>query len=103
MGEFGDWYIATAHEMTAYIKAASVSNLSSDIGKEELSWMSQWDLEEELIADYSLHLHTPWEGRWMATLAGAAVLAAAGLSGVVSSMKASKAVLIPCYQKSHFI
>ena len=81
---------------------ASTRTLSTKL--QVLPWMSQCTSEEELIADYGLHLRAPWEGRWTEALAGAAVLVAAGLYSAAGIKTASKAdALLPSYQKAHFI
>jgi len=52
---YGDNYIATKKEMKQH--AASSSNMdalnASEMGREDLQWMSQWSPEEELMADYA--------------------------------------------------
>jgi len=63
--EYGDMFIASDEEKTAHIMKDSTNSTTAMHG-EELHWMSQWSEEEELIADYGLHLRAPWEGKsWM--------------------------------------
>merc|ERR1719282_511194 len=90
----------------SHSEAADASNISQGIEREQLPWMSQWtsEEEEELIADYDIHLRAPWAGNWMAALAGAAVIVATGTYGLVIVTTRYKAdALLPCYQKSHLI
>eukprot|EP00419_Tripos_fusus_P010173 CAMPEP_0172668506 /NCGR_PEP_ID=MMETSP1074-20121228/9099_1 /TAXON_ID=2916 /ORGANISM="Ceratium fusus, Strain PA161109" /LENGTH=580 /DNA_ID=CAMNT_0013485163 /DNA_START=89 /DNA_END=1831 /DNA_ORIENTATION=- len=51
---YGDGYIATQREMKLH---AATSNMdaanASEMGREDLQWMSQWSPEEELMADYA--------------------------------------------------
>merc|ERR1719414_846446 len=46
--EFGKAFVATVDEMQQH---ASTANVSENVSKEELQWMSQWSAEEELISD----------------------------------------------------
>jgi len=105
--QFGQGYLATRDEMTNHAQAenaSEVSRASSLLDKEELPWMSQWSEEEELIADYRLHLRAPWEGSRMAALAGAAMLIAAGVYGAMGATMAPKASsVLPYHQKAHFV
>merc|ERR1719382_2120492 len=92
--QFGQGYLATRDEMTSHAQAGNVSEvsrMSSLLDKEELPWMSQWSEEEELIADYRLHLRAPWEGRWAVVAVGLGLLLVAFATGVVGFAKASKA------------
>lgn len=75
--EFGDKFVASHDE-----KIYHVSTKNETTSTEEAHWMSQWSEEEELIADYSLHLHAPWESRlWRAPAGALALLAVFGLAG----------------------
>jgi len=70
--EFGDNYIASHEEKTRHVETVHKKE-----SQEDLHWMSQWSEEEELIADYSLHLRAPWEGsRWLARICSVALFAA---------------------------
>jgi len=105
--QFGQGYLATREEMTSQAQAenaSEASQMSSLLDREELPWMSQWSDEEELIADYRLHLRAPWEGGRAAGLVGAAMLVAAGLYGAMSVATTSKAgSVLPYHQKAHFV
>jgi len=105
--QFGQGYLATRDEMASHARAenaSEVSQMSSAMDREELPWMSQWSEEEELIADYRLHLRAPWEGTTAAALAGAAMLVAAGVYGAMGVATASKSgSVLPCHQKAHFV
>jgi len=102
--QFGQGYLATRDEMTSHAQAQNVSEASSLLDREELPWMTQWSEEEELIADYRLHLRAPWEGSTTAALAGAAMLVAAGVYGAMGVATASKAgSVLPYHQKAHFV
>jgi len=46
--QFGDQYLATAEEMSKHVEGDSLQNASL----EDLSWMTQWSDEEELLTDY---------------------------------------------------
>mmetsp|Transcript_67079 Transcript_67079/g.190315 ORF Transcript_67079/g.190315 Transcript_67079/m.190315 type:complete len:108 (-) Transcript_67079:1-324(-) len=100
-------YLATREEMTSQAQAenaSEASQMSSLLDREELPWMSQWSDEEELIADYRLHLRAPWEGGRAAGLVGAAMLVAAGVYGAMGVATASKSgSVLPCHQKAHFV
>jgi len=55
--EFGQEYFATKEEMTKHASEEGTT------GEGEDDFMGQWSTEEELFADYSSHLHAPWERR----------------------------------------
>jgi hypothetical protein len=102
--QFGQGYLATRDEMTSHARAENASEAPSLLDKEELPWMSQWSEEEELIADYRLHLRAPWEGSRAAALLGAAMLVAAGVYGAMGVATTSKAgSVLPYHQKAHFV
>jgi hypothetical protein len=102
--EFGHGYIATKTDMQEHAGLADVPQAPVD--KEDLQWMSQWSSEEELIADYRVHLRAPWEPSSLgaAVVLGAAALALAMFSGAAGFSKSAKAdSILPSYQKAHFI
>jgi len=76
--EFGDKFVASQDEKVYHVQTVSNETESA----EETHWMSQWSEEEELIADYSLHLHAPWENKlWRAPAGALALLAVFGWVG----------------------
>jgi len=102
--EFGHGYIATKGDMQEHASLADLPQAPVD--KEDLQWMSQWSSEEELLADYRVHLRAPWEPSSLgaAVLLGAAALALAMFSGAAGFSKPTKVdSLLPSYQKAHFI
>jgi hypothetical protein len=100
--EFGRGYIATAGDMREHASLADAPQ--EPVDKEDLQWMSQWSSEEELIADYKVHLRAPWERSGPAAVLGAAALALAMFGGATSLSRSPKAdSLLPSYQKSHLI
>jgi len=46
--QFGDQYLATTEEMSKHVEGENLQNASL----EDLSWMTQWSDEEELLTDY---------------------------------------------------
>ncbi|CAK0852007.1 unnamed protein product [Prorocentrum cordatum] len=95
--EFGDGYLVTSREVQQH------ADVQGPVDKEDLEWMSQWSSEEELIADYKVHLSAPWERRLpAAAVLAAAAAALAAFGGVASGPGKARAVL-PCYQKAHFV
>merc|ERR1719272_1916670 len=86
--EFGDGHIATSRDMQEHAHVPE-----GPVDKEDLQWMSQWSSEEELIADYKVHLSAPWERRLpaAAVLAAAAAALAAFGGAAAGPGKASKA------------
>lgn len=57
--DYGDSFFATEEEVKIYASTRNTTILEVSALEDEL--MSQWSEEEELIADYSLHLRTPWQ------------------------------------------
>merc|ERR1740121_1857288 len=90
--QFGDGYLATSRDMQEHAHVPQ-----GPVDKEDLQWMSQWSSEEELIADYKVHLSAPWERR-MPAAAAAALAAFGGGAG-----KAQARAVLPSYQKAHFV
>jgi hypothetical protein len=72
--QYGQDYIASDDEVKSH---ASMRNDSTPMlaEHEEVQWMSQWSEEEELHADYALHLSAPWESKHPFVLGGASVVA----------------------------
>merc|ERR1719277_2780124 len=89
--EFGHGYIATKTDMQEHAGLADVPQAPVD--KEDLQWMSQCSSEEELIADYRVHLRAPWEPSSLgaAVVLGAAAVALATFSGAAGFSKSTKA------------
>jgi len=50
---YGDNYIATKNEMKQHATSDMDALNASEMGREELQWMSQWSPDEELMADYA--------------------------------------------------
>jgi len=101
--EFGQGYIATPEDMREHANLADAPQ--EPVDKEELQWMSQWSSEEELTADYRVHLRAPWErnvGSAAVLAAAALALAALGRAGGLGGSPKVGSVL-PSYQKSHLI
>mmetsp|Transcript_34979 Transcript_34979/g.91477 ORF Transcript_34979/g.91477 Transcript_34979/m.91477 type:complete len:572 (+) Transcript_34979:50-1765(+) len=101
--EFGQGYIATAEDMQEHASLADAPQ--EPVDKEDLQWMSQWSSEEELTADYRVHLRAPWErnvGSAAVLAAAALALAALGRAGGLGGSPKVGSVL-PSYQKSHLI
>jgi len=98
--EFGQGYMATAGDMQDHASLADAPQ--EPVDKEDDQWMSQWSSEEELLADYGVHLRAPWERS--AAVLGAAALALALFGGAAGLSRSSKTdSLLPSYQKSHLI
>jgi len=51
--QYGDDFIATTAEMKKHASTKLDALNVSEVGMEQLEWMSQWSSEEELIADYT--------------------------------------------------
>jgi len=105
--EYGESYVASDEEMRRHASEANASDISAAMGKEELQWMSQWSVEEELIADYTASgLRAPWERRSYA-VGGAALLAVAALMGAVSvgrgKAAGSEPGFLPYHGKAHLV
>jgi len=99
--EFGDGHAVSSRDMQEHGFTPQ-----APVDKEDLEWMSQWSSEEELLADYRVHLRAPWEPSSLgaAVLLGAAALALAMFSGAAGFSKPTKVdSLLPSYQKAHFI
>lgn len=125
--EFGDGYIAPAEQIASY--AANRNNsrepetmleaVESEATAEYVApWMTQWSEEEELIADYSMHLWKPTDAlRRLAIAGGASSMVAllwaiwvktmAGGSGKLSETSLGDAgislVSAPGTSKTHFV
>mmetsp|Transcript_88487 Transcript_88487/g.205881 ORF Transcript_88487/g.205881 Transcript_88487/m.205881 type:complete len:578 (+) Transcript_88487:78-1811(+) len=102
--EFGDNYIASKDEMREHASTTLETEVMADMGKEELQWMSQWSTEEELIADYSKVLRSPWEPNHFA-LGGIALFLVCGAIGVIGASRRmmNSEVLLPTHSKTHFV
>lgn len=105
--QFGDKYIASDEEMRSHASSVNSTEVSPQLDKEELQWMSQWSPEEELFADYSAgELPAPWDSSLLLVGGGAALAVAALLGAVSFSRKsASSSGLLPTHStsKSHFV
>merc|ERR1719145_94251 len=95
--EFGDGYAVTTREIREHAEAPQ-----GPVDKEDTQWMSQWSSEEELIADYKVHLSAPWERRMPAAAVLAAAAAALAAFGGAAGKAQARAVL-PTYRKAHFV
>jgi len=98
--KFGETYIASQNDMEVVIAAASLLNESSGqlTPEQDAQWMSQWSVEEELFAEYTL-ISAPWEGHrsWSSVLV---VVSLVGLVvmislGGLSLLKSSNSVEKP--------
>merc|ERR1719356_518361 len=87
--EFGDNYVATESEVEMHASQKKSVDWKADAFGED-RWMSQWSEEEELIADYSLHLKAPWESSRFVLFSfagGILLLLGAGATKTASSVK----------------
>jgi hypothetical protein len=76
--EFGESYLAQKHEMQFHANDASEETPLSERPGE---WMSQWSAEEELMVDYAVNFHAPWEHQNHFVFYGMLVLLALGIYG----------------------
>jgi len=106
--EYGKQSLASKDEMTEH---ASLNDtvLPANVSKEELEWMSQWSEEEELVADYAVHLRAPWERSSRGIIRaiggfGFAVLVLVGATrGGFGKVAPSGGLLPTSYSKAHFV
>merc|ERR1719235_917042 len=104
--EYGDKFIATEEQMKTHAELASDPNVSGEIGKEELQWMSQWSEEEELISDYNGELGKSSSMSRCLYLLGAGLLLASVLAAGVTGKKSGRAgpgLLPTSHGKAHFV
>jgi len=105
-GEYQEDYLVTTSEIESHVISARPHN-DTNITVPETEWMSQWSTEEELIADYTRHLRSPWwrSGKALGGLAAALSTAAAfrtrlvGLGGKSTTAPDG----LPFYGKTHLI
>jgi len=101
---------ASKDEMQKHVNSAESEVPHAEETEEELHWMSQWSVEEELVADYSSHVRSG-SSRIFRMLAGIAllVLVAVGatknqsFAGMKSSKSYSAGFDLPMSSKAHFV
>lgn len=100
--DFKEEYLASVSDLKA--RASEAVDIPAGLDKEEVQWMSQWSAEEELIADYTDHLRSPWECYWQATF-GAVMLAVMALTGMfgLPGKGSSATGGLPLHGKTHFV
>jgi len=100
--ERGDDSLASQDEVE---KHASAKMISDEAVNAELDAMSQWTEDEELMVDYSIHMHTPW-GR-KKPISGVVVLLVAlfvALALKLPGQKAAAVITGPDHNgKLHFV
>lgn len=101
--ERGDDSLASQDEVE---KHASAKMISDEAVNAELDAMSQWTEDEELMVDYSIHMHTPW-GRKKPMISGVVVLLVAlfvALALKLPGQKAAAVITGPDHNgKLHFV
>jgi hypothetical protein len=109
-GQFGDNAVATPDEVELWVSTEvdSIQVDSTEGAEQQVQWMSQWTEEEELIADYSAHLWSPWnEVRDRLAMAGgvAAVLAFVwkAIQGPSANGEKNVGMFAPSSARSHFV
>jgi diadenosine tetraphosphatase ApaH/serine/threonine PP2A family protein phosphatase len=95
--EFGEYIVQEDDRLE---HAGNETALPVEVKKEDLQWMSQWSLEEELHSDYSSHLPAAWSTQRTMTV-GLLLLCAASLAGLASKhgLRASSASFLPTHGK----
>jgi hypothetical protein len=105
--EFGDQYMASENEVSTH--ASKRGDIAEIRAKEEQEWMSQWNEEEELHADYAIHLSAPWEGGGGIFLGGGFLLAAGAVFWLLAGKGSKEGKSTPAgfgavYEpKAHFV
>jgi len=62
--EYGDQHLVEEEDVRRHALEANSSDLSAEVGRDDLQWMSQWSPEEELVSDTVMRgFRAPWEGR----------------------------------------
>jgi len=98
--EFGDNYIASVAEKIRHVQTIHVEESQ----EHDLHWMSQWSEEEELIADYSVHLYAPWEGgHWLGSTGAVLLIVTLALVGTSHFAGKPTAVGGLATDKCHFV
>jgi len=104
--EYGNDYIASSDEVETHAAKRGDTDISEAKHMAvEQEWMTQWNEEEELHADYDLHMRAPWEGGFKLS-AGVVVVALLGLfwlSGQSRVSSAKPAVSYSYEAKAHFV
>eukprot|EP00747_Dinoflagellata_sp_TGD_P157573 gnl/TRDRNA2_/TRDRNA2_177749_c2_seq28.p1 gnl/TRDRNA2_/TRDRNA2_177749_c2~~gnl/TRDRNA2_/TRDRNA2_177749_c2_seq28.p1 ORF type:complete len:611 (+),score=115.21 gnl/TRDRNA2_/TRDRNA2_177749_c2_seq28:109-1833(+) len=106
--EYGKFH-ASEHEMKKHVLTESEVPRAEET-EEELQWMSQWSVEEELVADYSSHVRSG-SLRIVRMLSGIVLLAllAVGaaknrnLGDIMSGKSCSHGFDLPMSSKAHFV
>jgi hypothetical protein len=102
--QFGESFIASEDEIKGHAAARSADAPLLE-SLEEAQLMSQWSEEEELIADYALHLKAPWATSSSMTLVVVGLIATA-LVAAVKHMSTDNAAKPQCSifdHKAHFV
>jgi hypothetical protein len=114
--QFGENYIASDEDVRSHAATREVQSTDENAtiasGLQEAQWMSQWSEEEELIADYSSQLQSPWGSTRALLLVGFALVALAIFgTGTFSKGSVCKSASSPnelfassfSDQRSHFV
>eukprot|EP00747_Dinoflagellata_sp_TGD_P157559 gnl/TRDRNA2_/TRDRNA2_177749_c2_seq14.p1 gnl/TRDRNA2_/TRDRNA2_177749_c2~~gnl/TRDRNA2_/TRDRNA2_177749_c2_seq14.p1 ORF type:complete len:589 (+),score=126.89 gnl/TRDRNA2_/TRDRNA2_177749_c2_seq14:60-1826(+) len=106
--EYGDFQ-ASKDEMKQHANTAKSEVPHAEETEEELHWMSQWSIEEELVADYSSHVRSG-SFRALRMLAGVMLLALVALGATknqsfagLMSGKSCSGFDLPISSKAHFV
>jgi len=100
--EFGDYIVQEDDRLE---HAGNETPPPSELKKEDLQWMSQWSLEEELHSDYSSHLPTVWSTQHAMTV-GLLLLCVASMAlASKHGFRPSSGSFLPTHgkAKAHFV
>jgi len=104
--EYGDQHLAQGEDMRRHALEANTSDLPTEVGRDDLQWMSQWSPEEELVSDQVMRrFRAPWEAKGFAASSAAIVLLVVGFLGLRTRAKSSDkadAWSLAC-AKSHYV